>query len=551
MQGQRKSISSAPPEYVSRECGTGWRDPGAGGVGQRIIMEDLEALRMVEITKTYEATVALDKASFSVRSGEVHGLLGENGAGKSTTIKLLSGLIRPDSGSVKIFNREALLRNPKQAHKMGVQTVFQEISLIRDLTVLENLLLPKAPIFATGQINRRLGRRLVAEHFARIGLYGIELAEAVRNLDLSQRQKVEIARALFRKPKILLLDEPTSALSGRDIDWLHGIVAKCKAEGVTVIFISHRIGEVRLFCDRLTVLRNGKDVGTSDVAAISDQEVIRLIIGRSLAATFPPKPAYKPDSREGVPAFSVSRLTTAGKLRGASFDLWSGEILGIAALQGMGQRELFNVCFGMTFLRSGTIRIDGQAVTLSSPRAAIRANVGISFVPEDRKTESLFLNLDGKFNVTLPVITRYSRFGFVDRKSERVAAANIVDGVQVHPKALSTRAGALSGGNQQKLAIAKWLLAGSRIFLMFDPTRGVDVGTKHQLYLLMRSLASTGASILFYSTEIAELVNLCDRVLVMYGGRIVTEFRDDAIDEKQIMSAALGGDSWMNLPLDE
>jgi ribose transport system ATP-binding protein len=552
MQGQRRSISSAPPEYVNPEPGTGWRDPGAGGVGQRIVMEDLEALRMVEITKTYEATIALDKASFSVRSGEVHGLLGENGAGKSTTIKLLSGLIRPDSGSVRIFNQEALLRNPKQAHKMGVQTVFQEISLVRDLTVLENLLLPKAPIFATGQINRRLGRRLVAEHFARIGLYGIELAEVVRNLDLSQRQKVEIARALFRSPKILLLDEPTSALSGRDIDWLHGIVANCKAEGITVIFISHRIGEVRLFCDRLTVLRNGKDVGTSDVAAISDQEVIRLIIGRSLAATFPPKPAHKPDSREGVPAaFSVSRLTTAGKLRGASFDLWPGEILGIAALQGMGQRELFNVCFGMTFLRSGTIRIDGQAVTLSSPRAAIRANVGISFVPEDRKTESLFLKLDGKFNVTLPVITRYSRFGFVDRKLETVAAAKILDEVEVQPKALSTRAGALSGGNQQKLAIAKWLLAGSRIFLMFDPTRGVDVGTKHQLYLLMRSLASTGASILFYSTEIAELVNLCDRVLVMYGGRIVTEFRDDAIDEKQIMSAARGGGSWMNLSLDE
>jgi ribose transport system ATP-binding protein len=551
MQGQRKSMSSAPPEYVSHERGTGWRDPGAGGVGQRIIMEDLEALRMEEVTKTYEATIALDKASFSVRSGEVHGLLGENGAGKSTTIKLLSGLIRPDSGSVKIFNREALLRSPNQAHRMGVQTVFQEISLVRDLTVLENLLLPKAPIFATGQINRRLGRRLVAEHFARIGLYGIELAEVVRNLDLSQRQKVEIARALFRRPKILLLDEPTSALSGKDIDWLHGIVANCKAEGITVIFISHRIGEVRLFCDRMTVLRNGKDVGTSDVAAISDQEVIRLIIGRSLAATFPPKPAHKSDSRDGVPAFSVSGLTTAGKLRGASFDIWPGEILGVAALQGMGQRELFNVCFGMTFLRSGTIRIDGQAVTLSSPRAAIRANVGISFVPEDRKTESLFLKLDGKFNVTLPVITRYSRFGFIDRKLETVAAAKILDEVEVQPKALSTRAGSLSGGNQQKLAIAKWLLAGSRIFLMFDPTRGVDVGTKHQLYLLMRSLTSTGASILFYSTEIAELVNLCDRVLVMYGGRIVTEFRDDAIDEKQIMSAALGGGSWMNLSLDE
>jgi ribose transport system ATP-binding protein len=322
---------------------------------------------------------------------------------------------------------------------------------------------------------------------------------------------------------------------------LHGIVSNCKAERITVIFISHRIGEVRLFCDRLTVLRNGKDVGTSEVGAISDQEVIRLIIGRSLAATFPPKPAYKANSREDVPAFSVSGLTTSGKLRGASFDLWPGEILGIAALQGMGQRELFNACFGLTFLRSGTIQIDGQIVTLSSPRAAIRSNVGISLVPEDRKTESLFLELDGKFNVTLPVISRYSRFGFVDRKFETAEAAKILDQVEVQPKALVSRAGALSGGNQQKLAIAKWLLAGSRIFLMFDPTRGVDVGTKHQIYVLMRSLASNGASILFHSTEVEELVNLCDRVLVMYGGRIVTELREDAIDEKQIISAALGG----------
>jgi ribose transport system ATP-binding protein len=540
MQGQGNSISSAPPEHISPGAEAGWSDAETGRTGQGGIMENAEALRMVEVTKAYEATLALDKASLSVRSGEVHGLLGENGAGKSTTIKLLSGLIRPDSGSVRIFNQEALLRNPKQAHKLGVQTVFQEISLVRDLTVLENLLLPRAPIFATGQINRRLGRRLVAEHFARIGLHGIEIAEVVRNLDLSQRQKVEIARALFRKPRILLLDEPTSALSGRDIDWLHGIVSNCKAEGITVIFISHRIGEVRFFCDRLTVLRNGKDVGTSDVGSISDQEVIRLIIGRSLAATFPPKPAYTSINRESIPAFSVSELSTTGKLRGASFDLWPGEILGIAALQGMGQRELFNACFGLTSVRSGTIRIDGQTVTLSSPTAAIRANVAISLVPEDRKTESLFLQLDGKFNVTLPVISRYSRLGFVDRKLETTAAAKILDKVEVHPKALSTRAGALSGGNQQKLAIAKWLLAESRIFLMFDPTRGVDVGTKHQIYLLMRSLASKGASVLFYSTEMAELVNLCDRVLVMYGGRIVAEFREDAIDEKQIISAALG-----------
>jgi ribose transport system ATP-binding protein len=264
-----------------------------------------------------------------------------------------------------------------------------------------------------------------------------------------------------------------------------------------------------------------------------------MIIGRSLAATFPPRPPARARP-EAAPFLELRDLATDGRLKDASLSLWPGEILGVAALQGMGQQQLFLACFGMATVTRGTILVDGREVTLASPRDAIRDNVGISLVPEDRKTEGLFLRLDGRSNVSLPVIDRFARLGVIDRTAVTEAVSRVLDQVEVAPRALYMPAGAFSGGNQQKIAVAKWLLAGSRILLMFDPTRGVDIGTKHQLYLLMRAFADAGGAILFYSTEIAELVNLCDRVLVMYGGRIVDEFAGDAIEEEGIMRAALG-----------
>jgi len=384
-----------------------------------------------------------------------------------------------------------------------------------------------------------MGERLVTEHLASLGLEDVDPRAEIRDLELPVRQKIEIARAVFRKPRILLLDEPTSTLSGRDIDWLGELIDRLGDAGVTIVFISHRMPEVRLFCDRLTVLRNGKDVGAADVTSVSDDEVVRMIIGRSLAATFPPRPPARARP-EVAPFLEVRNLATDGRLKDASLSLWPGEILGVAALQGMGQQQLFLACFGMATVTRGTILVDGREVTLASPRDAIRDNVGISLVPEDRKTEGLFLKLDGRSNVSLPVIDRFARGGLIDTRAETAAVARVLDQVEVAPRALHTPAGAFSGGNQQKIAIGKWLLAGSRTLLMFDPTRGVDVGTKHQLYLLMRALADGGGAILFYSTEIAELVNLCDRVLVIYGGRIVDEFAGDAIEEEAIMRTALG-----------
>ncbi len=497
------------------------------------------AIAVSQVTKAFGATVALDGASFTARRGEVHALLGENGAGKSTMVKLLSGLLQPDSGTIKIDGTAAELKSPRDSHRLGIQTAFQEMTLVKSLTVADNMLLPYAPTTALGQLKGRAGLNRVAAHLERLGLGHINPRVEVGSLDLSVRQKIEIARAIFRAPRVLLLDEPTSSLSGGDIDWLGGLIAELKASGVTIVFISHRMPEVRRFCDSLTVLRNGKDIGSSAVDAVSDEEVIRMIIGRSLAATFPAKRSAA-SRGSGPPALAVQRLTTAGRLRDAGFALFHGEVLGIAGLQGMGQLDLFRACFGMQAITAGTVQVDGKTVTLASPRDAVRANIGISLVPEDRKSEGLFLRLDGRANTSMPVLERFSRFGVIDRAAETRAVAEVLDHVQVHPRALYTRVGAFSGGNQQKIAIGKWLLAESRILLMFDPTRGVDVGTKHELYLLIRDFAEAGGAVLFYSTEIAELVNLCDRVLVMYGGRMVKELGGGDITEENIMRAALG-----------
>lgn len=500
-------------------------------------MQAAPALSVRKVTKTYGATIALNDATFSVLPGEVHALLGENGAGKSTVVKLLSGLILPDRGRIELFGEPAVLSRPAEAQRHGVQTAFQELTLVRDLTVADNMLLPRAPASLLGQLRRREGERQVAEHFAALGLDDIDPRAEIGELDLALRQKIEIARALFRRPRILLLDEPTSTLSGRDIDWLGEQIERQRRQGVTIVFISHRLREVRRFCDRLTVLRNGSSIGTAPVAEVRDDDVIRMIIGRSLAGAFPPRPVTAPD---GAPVLQADQLTTAGKLHGAGFVLRRGEILGIAGLQGMGQQELFLACFGMASLVSGSLLLDGRKVILASPRDAIQDSIGISLVPEERKTEGLFLKMSGSFNVSLPVVHRFARHGVIDTAAEARAVAAVLNQVGVQPRALYTAANAFSGGNQQKLVIAKWLLAGSRILLLFDPTRGVDIGTKHQIYVLMRDFADAGGAILFHSTEIPELVNMCDRVAVMYEGRIVRELAGAAIDEEAIMRAALG-----------
>ena len=503
-------------------------------------MSESAAVAVEGLRKAFGATVAVDQVGFEIAPGTVHALLGENGAGKSTIVKLLSGLIEPDQGTIRIFGQNQRIRSPRAAHRLGIQTAFQEMTLVRDLTVLDNMLLPYAPCGPTGMIRRRSAEKAVRAHLDSLG-FDVDLNDDMGDLDLALQQKIEIARAIYRKPKILLLDEPTSTLAGRDVDWLGEVIARLKAEGITVVFISHRMPEVRAFCDHLTVLRNGQHIASGRVADFTDAEIIEKIIGRSIAQTFPERPEASPVDRPEV--FAVEGLTAGRKLHDASFSLHEGEILGVAGLQGMGQLDLFLASFGMTAIDRGGLRIDGQPVSIASPRDAIRPNIALGMLPEDRKTEALFLKLSGKHNVSLPVVDRLSRGGLIDTRRETDAVARVFDRVEVDRRALWTRVGSFSGGNQQKIAIAKWLFAESRILMLFDPTRGIDVGTKHELYVLMRAFAEQGGSILFHSTEIPELVHLCDRVIVLYAGAIVAEIAAADLTEQAIMRAALGGEA--------
>ncbi|MGF7158795.1 ribose transport system ATP-binding protein [Rhodoligotrophos appendicifer] len=496
------------------------------------------AISVVGVRKVFGATVAVDDVSFDIKPGTAHALLGENGAGKSTLVKMMSGLIEPDEGHLEVAGERVRLRSPRIAHARGIQTAFQEMTLVPDLTVLDNMLLPYAPQGVTGMIRRRTARERVEAHFTELGI-DVDLWAEVGELDLAIQQKIEIARAVSRQPKILLLDEPTSTLAGRDVDWLGEIIATLKGKGVTIVFISHRMREVRAFCDRLTILRNGKHITTDDVGALSEAQVIEMIVGRSLSQAFPKRPPKRPDPAPEV--LSAQQLSVGEKLRDVDFSLRRGEILGVAGLQGMGQLDLFLACFGMADLHRGQIKVDGRPVTIASPADAMRSNIGIGLVPEDRKTEALFLKLSGKHNVSLPVIGRFSRMGLIRDREETSAVEEVFDRVEVNKRALWTSVKSFSGGNQQKIAIAKWLLAESRILLLFDPTRGIDVGTKHELYMLMRNFAEAGGSVLFHSTEIPELVHLCDRVMVLYGGRVAAELDAEAATEQAIMTAALGG----------
>ena len=498
------------------------------------------------VTKRFGATTALADLSLTVRAGSVHALLGENGAGKSTVVKLLSGLIQPDAGTISVHEERVRLPSPRDAHRLGIQTAFQEMFLVGDLTVIQNMLLPYEPVTPVGWLRERHAERLVMEFFDRFDLHGVDPDAEVRTLDLPTRQKIVIAKAVSRGPRILLLDEPTSALSGPNVDWLDGIIDQLRSAGTTIVFVTHRMREVRRFCDSLSVLRNGQHVGTYGINEISDDEVIRLMIGRSLGTTYPVKEAYA-GPRSDLPVLAARGLAVEDRLEEVSFELGKGEVLGIAGLEGMGQRDLFLALFGMSRLRCGTVEIDGAPAMMASPVDAIRA--GISLVPEDHKSEGLAISLTGRENISLPSLARYAHLGWVDRTAEEAAVERVLARVNVHPRATYTPVFAFSGGNQQKMVIAKWLMAETRVLLMFDPTRGVDVGTKHEIYLLIREFARAGGSILFYSTEIPEVVNLCDRVLVLYRGRFVKELRGVAITEDKIMRAALEGETSEERPL--
>ena len=465
--------------------------------------------------------------------------LGRNGAGKSTMIKIISGVYRPDAGKIKIMGDEVVLKTPWEGVEHGVVVVHQELSLVPDLTVAENLLMPRPPVNKAGLISNNEIEAEAAAFFEKIGIHDLFPGDYVSSLTLRSKQILEIAKALYRRPVILILDEPTSALSIRDVQWLSEIIRGLRDQDHAIVYISHRLGEIKDLCDRLTILRNGKEVGTYRTHEIDDDEVIRLMVGRSLAASFPPKPEY---GRITESAVEIQDLTSESGLSGISLSLHKGEVLGVAGLQGQGQRSLFRCLFGLEHPTGGRIVVDGRTIRIRTPRDAIHAGLGFNMglVPEERKTEGLILDLSIRQNLTLPVIDEITEMGWINNEEERKKVEEVAGKINIDLEVIETEANSLSGGNQQKVVIAKWLLARCKNMLMFDPTRGVDVATKFEIYNLIRKMADDGNSVLIYSSELPELVNLCDRVLALYDGKVMEEFEGLDITEEKILAAILG-----------
>jgi ribose transport system ATP-binding protein len=492
-------------------------------------------LSMEGISKHYGGVRALEDARFACDRGSIHALLGENGAGKSTLIKILAGVVPPDSGTIVLDGQSVSFGSPSAANKAGIACVFQELSLLPDLTVADNIAITDPPT-RFGLIDKRAQRRLAEQLLARVGAEDIHPDAPVGELPLSRRQMVEIAKALARDPTILILDEATSALTAADVAKIFKMLKQLKTDGLAVIYISHRMHEIAELANECTVYRNGRYVATFATGTKSHSAIVEMMIGREYSNVFPPLPAKKQDR---PPMLSVRGLSWAGRLKGVNLDVRPGEVVGLGGLDGQGQNELLLGLFGSLIGMTGTIDIDGKTVTLTSPRRAKARGVGMALIPEDRKNEGLMLPMTVRENLSFAAVEGFSRFGVINRKTEEAAINKVIKLLQIRSDGIDGSVAALSGGNQQKVVIGKWLMTQPRIILLNDPTRGIDVGTKQELYQLIRDLAEGGAAILFYSTDYDELIGCCDRVLVFYDGAVTRTLAGEELNDRNLVAAAL------------
>jgi ribose transport system ATP-binding protein len=492
-------------------------------------------LRMAGITKHYGGVRALQDVHFEAQRGSIHALLGENGAGKSTLIKVLSGVVQPDSGTIGIDGVQHEFANPTEANDAGIACIFQELSLMPDLTVADNIGITRPPL-RFGLIDHRAQRRIAEEALARVGGESIDPMSTVRELPLSRRQMVEIAKALAKNPKILILDEATSALTAADVETVFTMLHKLREEGMAIIYISHRMHEIAELADTCTVYRNGQNVETFEAGTKSDNAIVEMMIGREYESVFPPK-AEK--SSDVPPVLRVRDFSWSGELNGIDLEIRPGEIVGLGGLDGQGQRQLLLGLFGTLIGTGGTVEVSGRPVKLTSPKRAKSDEIGMALIPEDRKGEGLMLPMTVRENLSFAAVEKVSRAGIVDLRAEDAAIDEMIELLKIKSDGIEGPVASLSGGNQQKVVIGKWLMTKPRIILLNDPTRGIDVGTKQEIYQLLQRLASEGAAILFYSTDYDELIGCCDRVLVMYAGAVVRVLSGDGLNETSLVSAAL------------
>jgi ribose transport system ATP-binding protein len=478
-------------------------------------------LEATGIAKRYGAVVALKDASLAVRPGEVHALMGANGAGKSTLVKILTGAVRPDAGIITVRGKPRMVHSPADARRGGVVSVYQEPALIPDLDVRSNLRLTETPLEPF--------RHWLNE----LGIERLDLSRIVRRVPLATQRVIDLARAMAIEPDVLMLDEMTAALPANLTEKVLEVIGRQRGGTRSVIFISHRMIEIAAVCDRATVLREGETVGVVDVTPGSEERIVQLMLGEIVEAV--PSQARAARDRNGVqPQLSVRDLTAGTKLQGVSFDLHKGEVLGVVALEGQGQDELFDILAGSDRPSGGELRVDGSPVSFRHPADAIRA--GLVYVAADR-AEALLPQRSVRENIALPFVTRMRRWGPIDLGRETKAVRGAIDRLQIDTRA-AREVRRLSGGNQQKVTIARWVAGGVSTMLCFDPTRGIDIRTKNQIYVLLRELAEAGAAVLIYTSELKEIQLVCDRAIVVFGGRVVGELDAAGADEPALLRAA-------------
>ncbi len=487
-----------------------------------------------KVSKQYGGVHALRDVDFACSRGSIHAVLGENGAGKSTLMKIMAGVVQPNEGRMTLDATPVTFSNPAAANRAGIVCIFQELSLMPELTVADNITLSSPPR-RFGLIDSRAQRRRSEELLARVGCEDINPSSRVADLPLSRRQMVEIAKALGRDPKLLILDEATSALTAADVDRVYRMLFDLKARHLGILYISHRMHEIEALADRCSVFRNGRHIETFPKGARSREEIIGLMIGREIEGQFPPKL-----KRPRLPPYiQVRDLGWENRLNGVTLEAGRGEIVGLGGLDGQGQKELLLALFGVLRGLRGTVTVEGQPMAVSSPQAA-KSGVGrMALVPDDRKSEGLILSMSIADNLCMASLGRLARGPFMDAERARAAVDRAIKQLRIKIGDASDPVSTLSGGNQQKVVIAKWLATDPDVILLSDPTRGIDVGTKQEIYRLMRELAYSGACILFYSTDYEELIGCCDRVAVMYDGRIVRELEGEDITERNLIASAL------------
>lgn len=500
-------------------------------------------LELRNITKVFPGVVALNKVDMDIVEGEVHVLVGENGAGKSSLIKVLCGIYKPEEGQIKYNGEIYSPQQPIDSIRAGIRVVYQEFNLLPFLSVAENIFFEQLPR-NKGFVDFKTLYRKTEKLLDAVGL-DISPKTPVELLGVAQMQLVEIAKALSTHSRVLILDEPTATLTSREIDTLFSIVNKLKSEGVTIIFISHHLEEVFLIGDRISVLRNGETAGTYPIDSITIPEIVKLMVGRTMEEEYP----FRADIVPGTTTLQVNNLRRTATSPPLSFSVRQGELLGIAGLVGSGRTEAVRALFGADSKHSGEIILNGQAITIRSPKDAV--NKGISLLTEDRKRQGLILNMACQTNITLTDLPNVSRLGFMQPSKECNVAAKYVDELKIKTPSLNQWIRYLSGGNQQKVVIAKWLFRNSDVLIFDEPTRGIDVGAKYEIYLLLWALAKRGKSIIIISSDLPEMLGICHRMIIFSNGKITGELAREEFNQETILSMAYSGYSHEDATEDE